>query len=95
MVADAPSPPSEESVLVIDEHSETEKVPPTPKEGKGKRRASPESWPQALTIVRGWLEPYVMLRKYWRAFSGMPPPPKLRRLLERVYCGEGLYLYVH
>src|SRR5215204_4184959 len=33
-----------------------------PETGKGKRRASPETWPQVLTIVRGWLEPYVMLR---------------------------------
>jgi len=27
--------------------------------------------------------------------SGMPPPPQLRRLLERVFCGERHYLYVH
>lgn len=52
------------------------------------------SWPQALRAVRGWLEPSIMLNRYWRAFSGMDPPPQLRRLLERVFCGEGLYLYV-
>src|SRR5215211_3400617 len=34
--------------------------------------------------MRGWLEFYVILRRYWRAFSGMPPPPQLRRLLESV-----------
>jgi hypothetical protein len=36
MVADVLSPPGEEGVLVIDEHSETEKDPPTPKEGREK-----------------------------------------------------------
>jgi hypothetical protein len=36
-----------------------------------------------------------MLRRYWRAFSGMPPPKELRALLDRVYMGRGLYLYVH
>jgi hypothetical protein len=36
-----------------------------------------------------------MLRRYWRAFSGMPPPLELSVLLERILCGEGLYLYVH
>jgi len=45
--------------------------------------------------VRGWLEPYIMLSRYWRAFSKMPPPPQLRALLERVFSGRGLYLYVH
>jgi hypothetical protein len=37
MVADVPSPPGEVGVLVIDEYSETEKDPPTPKEGREKR----------------------------------------------------------
>jgi hypothetical protein len=36
-----------------------------------------------------------MLRRYWKAFSGMPPPKELQELLERVFCGEGLYLYAH
>src|SRR5215203_3917714 len=84
--------------LPTEEKAETQKTENPPcaeySEGRGKRRA-PLCWPQALRAVRGWLEPYVMLRRYWRAFSGMPPPPQLRRLLERVFCGEGLYLYVH
>jgi hypothetical protein len=41
------------------------------------------------------LEPWIMLRRYWKAFSGMPPPKELQKLLERVFCGEGLYLYAH
>jgi len=39
-----------------------------------------------------------MLMRYWRAFSKVPPPPELRELralLERVFSGRGLYLYVH
>ena len=60
----------------------------------GKRRPR-VSWPQALRAVRRWLEPYVMLRRYWGTFSGMPPPPELKALLERVFSGRGLYLYVH
>jgi hypothetical protein len=35
-----------------------------------------------------------MLGRYWRAFSGMPPPSELRVLLESVFSGRGLYLYV-
>jgi hypothetical protein len=35
-----------------------------------------------------------MLRRYWKAFSGMPPPLELGALLESVFSGRGLYLYV-
>jgi len=51
------------------------------------------SWPQALRAVRGWLEPYVMLNRYWRAFSGMDPPQELGALLDWVFSGRGLHLY--
>jgi hypothetical protein len=50
---------------------------------------------EALRGVRGWLEPYVMLGRYWRAFTDLPPPKELKALLERMFSGEGLYLYVH
>jgi hypothetical protein len=46
-----------------------------------------------LRAVRGWLEPWVMLWRYWKAFSDKPPPPELRALLEQVFSGKGLYLY--
>ena len=52
------------------------------------------SWPEALRRVRAWLEPYIMLMRYWRAFTDKDPPEELRALLERVFSGEGLYLYV-
>jgi hypothetical protein len=51
------------------------------------------SWPQALRAMRGWLEPWVMLWRYWRAFSDKPPPLELKALLEQVFSGRGLYLY--
>ena len=35
-----------------------------------------------------------MLLRYWRAFTDKDPPDELRALLERVFLGEGLYLYV-
>jgi hypothetical protein len=50
-------------------------------------------WPEALRSARGWLEPWIMLWRYWRAFTDLPPPKGLRVLLERVFAGEGTYLY--
>ena len=52
------------------------------------------SWPEALRAVRGWLEPWVMLWRYWRAFSDLPPPKELGVLLERVFSDRGICLYV-
>ena len=51
------------------------------------------SWPLALRAVRGWLEPWIMLRRYWRAWSEQPPPPLLQRLLDQLGRGQGLFLY--
>jgi hypothetical protein len=51
-------------------------------------------WPVALRAVRAWLEPWIMLWRYWRAWSTAPPPASLARLLERLWQGHGLYLYV-
>jgi hypothetical protein len=41
------------------------------------------------------LEPYVMLVRYWKAYSDLPPPKELQKLLERLFCEEALYLYAH
>src|SRR5215210_2226566 len=65
-----------------EEPHEPEAVLPTDAAGREKRRAS-VPWPEALRAVRGWLEPWVMLWRYWRAFSRTAPPPELRALLER------------
>jgi hypothetical protein len=58
------------------------------------RRLLLVSWPEALRAVRRWLEPWLMLWRYWRAFCDLPPPTELRALLEMVYSGRELYLYV-
>ena len=42
------------------------------------------SWPVALRRVRAWLEPWVMLARFWRGWSAQPPPPPLQRLLDWV-----------
>jgi hypothetical protein len=80
--------------LPIEEMAEKERDSAAESAGRGKRRAQ-VSWPEALRVVRGWLEPYVMLWRYWRAYCGMPPPLELKALLEQVFSGRGLYLYVH
>jgi hypothetical protein len=36
-----------------------------------------------------------MLLRYWRAYTDLLPPKELQRLLERLFGGEGVYLYVH
>ena len=52
-------------------------------------------WPEALRKVRTWLEPYVMLMRYWKAYSEKPPPKELRRQFEWVFLCKGLYRYAH
>ena len=79
--------------MPTDEPAEMENDPSADWEGSGKRRPV-ASWPEALRSVREWLEPYVVLWRYWKTFSGMPTPKELRALLESVFSGKGLYLYV-
>jgi hypothetical protein len=43
--------------------------------------------------VREWLEPYIIVWRYWRAFTDKDQSDELRALLERVFSGEGLFLY--
>ena len=50
-------------------------------------------WPSALRKVRGWLEPWLMLGRYWRAWSQLPPPPELQALLTWVQQGLPIDLY--
>jgi SRSO17 transposase len=56
--------------------------------------ASRGSWPVALRHVRAWLEPGLMLWRYWRAWSAKPPPPALQRLLDWLWEGRGIELYL-
>jgi hypothetical protein len=52
------------------------------------------SWPVALRRVRGWLTPWVVLGRWWRAWSTAPPPAQLRLLLEAAHAGQPLHLYL-
>ena len=62
--------------------------------GRGTKRTV-VSWPQALRAVRVWLEPWVLLWRYWHAYSRRPPPLALQTPLEQFFAGQGLDLYVH
>src|SRR5215216_4608740 len=64
------------------------------KEEQTKNRRPPLSWPVALREVHSWLDPWVMLWRFWRAWSKAPPPPQLRALLDAVGEGHPLNVYV-
>jgi hypothetical protein len=51
------------------------------------------SWPVALRAVRGWLEPWLLLTRWWQAWSDLPPPPAVRQLLDRLWDGHPLDCY--
>jgi DDE superfamily endonuclease len=61
--------------------------------GPGSPPPAAPSWPMALRAVRGWLEPWIMLTRYWKAWSPMPPPPALRQLLHWLESGHAIDLY--
>jgi hypothetical protein len=48
------------------------------------------SWPVDLREVKRWLDPWVMLWRFWRAWSNAPPPPALQALLDAVGGGQPL-----
>ncbi len=75
-------------------------APSSPTEdGRGKVSPLPQGrallcWPVALRAVRAWLEPALLLWRYWHAWSTAPPPAPLAQLFERLWHGHGLDLYV-
>ena len=52
------------------------------------------SWPLALRHVRAWLEPGIMLWRYWRAWSAKVPPPALQQLLDWRWEGHVIDLSI-
>jgi len=63
----------------------------------GPRAALPQpapSWPRALRAVRAWLSPWIVLQRWWQAWSDRPPPPQLQALMNSVAAGHGLHLYI-
>lgn len=73
-------------------------APPAHGEEKKSQPADPlrpqVCWPVALRQVRAWLEPWIMLGRYWRGWSAQPPPRELQALLEWLWRGGGIDLYV-
>ena len=61
--------------------------------GKRKSQNLVVTWPQALRRVRAWLEPYLLLRRYWQAWSVKPPPQRLQRLLDWLFDGRPIHCY--
>src|SRR6266705_1759409 len=61
--------------------------------GEGKGTRPQVYWPVALRAVRSWLEPWIMLRRYWRGWSQLPPPPALQFLLGKLEQGHPIPLY--
>src|SRR5436309_772716 len=59
-----------------------------------RRRAGPVSWPMTVRLVRGWLTPWHLLGRCWRAWSSRPPPAELQALLDAVGAGRPLYLFL-
>ncbi len=51
------------------------------------------SWPEAVRAVRAWLEPWMLLTRWWQAWSDRPPPPALRALLEWLWEGHPIDCY--
>src|SRR6266700_4055146 len=67
--------------------------PPRRKKSVAPNPLSHLTWPLVLRQVRAWLDPYIMLNRYWRAFSPLPPPLPLQRLLDRLWRGNGIDFY--
>ena len=70
-------------------------VPPLEKRGApsaGTAACTP--WPQTLRRVRAWLDPWLSLERWWRAWSNRPPPTELQELIDAVGAGRPLNLYV-
>jgi hypothetical protein len=94
---DVGSPPA---AVVLEEEESSSTSAAEEEEYGGERKAPkteppPVTWPRALRKVRSWLQPYVMLLRYWRAYTDLPLPEQLEALLDRLFSAEGLYLYVH
>lgn len=50
------------------------------------------SWPMVLRTVHAWLEPWILLRRYWNGWSSLPPPPALQGLQHLLEQGQAIAL---
>ncbi len=51
-------------------------------------------WPKALRAVRAWLTPWLLLQRWWKAWSDKPPPDELQQLLNALAQGHAINLYL-
>lgn len=47
----------------------------------------------ALRQVRGWLEPWWRVWRYWHAWTTLPPPAELQHVLDWVGQGRGIEMF--
>jgi len=84
----------------LTDHPPRHDAAPQPEPGggeRGPRAAGPPpapSWPRALRAVRAWLFPWIVLRRWWPAWSTAPPPRQLQALINSVAAGCGPHLYI-
>jgi hypothetical protein len=52
------------------------------------------SWPKALRAVRAWLTPWLLLQRWWQAWTDQPPPAELQQLLNTLEQGHAINLYL-
>ena len=60
----------------------------------GAAATRPPSWPRAIRAVRAWLSPWIVLQRWWQAWSKAPPPLQLQALMNSLAVGRGLHLYI-
>src|SRR4051812_8284255 len=52
------------------------------------------SWPKALRAVRAWLTPWLLLQRWWHAWTHEPPPEQLQQLLNALERGHAINQYL-
>jgi hypothetical protein len=76
-----------------EQHGEDDGAPPAAPAERTDQKAAHVSWSAWLRRVRGWLEPFVLVWRYWKAFTPARPPRLLRALLEGCRRGTPLYTF--
>jgi hypothetical protein len=74
---------AEAAVMPVTPSPET----PNPTAGARKKIRPRVTWPMGLRRVRSWLAPWIMLGRWWRAWSDQPPPVEVPALLD--HLGRG------
>ncbi|HEX4207627.1 MAG TPA: hypothetical protein VHZ51_26195 [Ktedonobacteraceae bacterium] len=87
-VTERPEPSTTAPTSASAETAETRK-----KISKAREMRPHVSCPAALRAVRAWLQPWIMLRRYWSGWSSRPPPPAVQRLPQWFERGQALALY--